>query len=162
MGGKTTEKPVKMAKTAAAKTSPRDVSKPAGKPVLLSGGNPQIAMGYGDAPVQAYIDAMPGWKRDVGRRLDELIAAAVPRVQKAVKWNTPFYGLEGEGWFLGLHCYTNYVQVAFFQGASLRPIPAGESKSKNVRYLKIYEGPLDEKQFTDWVRQASQLPGEKL
>ena len=111
----------------------------AAKPNLLSGGNPQIAKGYGDAPVQAYIAAMPGWKRDVGRRLDALIARTVPGVRKAVKWNSPFYGVEDEVWFLSFHCFTKYVKVAFFRGASLRPVPPGESKHKDVRYLDIHE-----------------------
>jgi hypothetical protein len=147
------------ARRTAAKLKPRK----AGKPVLLAGGNPQIAKGEGDAPVQAYIAAMPGWKRDVGRRLDALIERAVPRVHKAVKWNSPFYGLEGEGWFLNFHCFTKYIKVAFFRGTSLRPIPPGESKHKEVRYVDIHEGePLDEAQLTDWVKQASRLPGEKL
>jgi hypothetical protein len=130
---------------------------------LLSGGNPQIAKAYGDAPVQAYIAAMPGWKRDVGRRLDAIIERAVPNVYKAVKWNSPFYGIEGEGWFLGLHCLTKYVKVAFFRGASLRPVPPGKSKQKDVRYLDIYEDDeLDEAQLAGWVKQASKLPGEKM
>ena len=130
------------------------------KPTLLSGGNPQIAKGYGDAPVQAYIAAMPGWKRDVGRRLDELILRIVPRVRKAVKWNSPFYGVEGRGWFLSFHCFTKYVKVTFFRGASLRPIPPGESKQKEVRYLDIHEDEqLDEAQITAWIRQAAALPG---
>lgn len=131
--------------------------------VRLSGGNPQIAKGYGDEPVQAFIAAMPGWKQDVGRRLDELIVKTVPNVYKAVKWNTPFYGFEGEGWFLGFHCITKYVKVAFFRGASLNPVPPGESKQKEVRYFHIYEGDeIDEVQFADWVKQASQLPMEKM
>jgi hypothetical protein len=131
--------------------------------VLLSGGNPQIAKGYGDEPVQAYIAAMPGWKRAVGRRLDEIIVRTVPEVQKAVKWNTPFYGLDGKTWFLGFHCLTKYVKVAFMQGASLDPVPPGTSKQKDVRYLDIYENDeIDEAQFADWVNQASLLPGEKL
>lgn len=130
---------------------------------LLSGGNPQIAKGYGDVPVQAYIAAMPGWKSDVGHKLDALITRAVPGVQKAVKYNSPLYGIEGQGWFLSLHVFTNYVKVAFFRGASLRPIPPGKSKQKEVRYLDIREDDkLDEKQFTAWVKQASKLPGEKL
>ena len=134
------------------------------EPVLLAGGNPQIAKGYGDAPVQAYIAAMPGWKRDVGRRLDELIVRTVPDVRKAVKWNSPFYGSAGEeGWFLNVHCFTKYVKVAFFRGTSLRPVPPGESKHKEVRYLDIHEDdPLDEAQLADWVKQASRLPGERL
>jgi len=133
------------------------------KPVLLAGGNPQIAKGDGDGPVQAYIAAMPGWKRDVGRRLDTLIERTVPGVHKAVKWNSPFYGVEGEGWFLNFHCYTKYVKVAFFRGTSLQPVPPGESKSKDTRYVDIREGEqLDEAQFASWVKQASQLPGERL
>jgi hypothetical protein len=143
------------------KTFPK--AKTHGEPTLLSGGNPQIAKGYGDAPVQAYIAAMPGWKSEVGRRLDSLIERAVPAVQKAVKWNSPFYGLEGEGWFLSYHCFTKYVKVAFFRGASLQPVPPGQSKQKEVRYLDVHEGdPIDEAQFVDWVRQASRLPGEKM
>jgi hypothetical protein len=146
------------------KTAPKLQSGKASEPVLLSGGNPQIAKGYGDAPVQAYIAAMPGWKRDVGRRLDALIAGAVLRVRKAVKWNSPFYGVgdEDQGWFLSLHCFTKYVKVTFFRGASLRPVPPGESKHKDVRYLDIYEGQLDEDQFVAWVKQASELPGERM
>jgi hypothetical protein len=133
------------------------------KPKLLSGGNPQIAKAYGDVPVQAYIAAMPGWKRDVGRRLDALIERTVPGVHKAVKWNSPFYGIEGQGWFLNLHCFTNYVKVAFFRGTSLRPVPPGESRHKEVRYLDIREDDrLDEAQLAAWVKQASQLPGERL
>jgi hypothetical protein len=133
------------------------------KPVLLSGGNPQIAKGDGEAPVQAYIAAMPGWKRDVGRRLDTLIVEIVPDVRKAVKWNSPFYGADGEGWFLSFHCFTKYVKVTFFRGMSLRPVPPGTSKHKEVRYLDIYEDkPFDEAQFTAWVQQASQLPGERM
>jgi hypothetical protein len=132
-------------------------------PKLLSGGNPQIAKGDGDAPVQAYIAAMPGWKSDVGRRLDALIEGAVPGVRKAVKWNSPFYGAGEEGWFLSFHCLTRYVKVAFFKGAALHPIPPGASKQQDVRYLDIRENePLDEAQFSDWVKQASQLPGHTL
>ena len=135
----------------------------AAKPVLLAGGNPQIAKGEGNAPVQAYIAAMPGWKRDLGRRLDALIVRTVPGVRKAVKWNSPFYGIEGQGWFLSYHCYTRYVKVAFFRGALLRPLPPGESKHKDVRYLDIGEDEdFDEDQFAAWVKQASQLPGERL
>lgn len=132
-------------------------------PKLLSGGNPQIAKGYGDAVVQSYIDAMPGWKQDVGRHLDALITDAIPDVVKAVKWNSPFYGMEKDIWFLGFHCLTKYVKVAFFKGASLSPLPSGTSKQADVRYLDIYEGrPLDERQFSDWVKQASALPGERM
>ena len=131
-----------------------------GKPVLLSGGNPQIAKGDGDAPVQAYIAAMPGWKSDVGRRLDALIVRTLPHVRKAVKWNSPFYGVEGNGWFLSFHCVTRYVKVAFFNGALLQPLPPGESKQKDVRYLHIHEGDtIDEARIGDWIRQASTLPG---
>jgi hypothetical protein len=132
-------------------------------PVLLSGGNPQIAKGYGDAPVQAYIAAMPGWKSDVGRRLDALITRTVPDVRKGVKWNSPLYGVEDQIWFLGIHVFAKYIKVAFFRGAALTPLPPETSKQKDVRYFHIHEGDeLDEAQFADWVRQASQLPGEKM
>jgi hypothetical protein len=135
----------------------------AAKPVLLSGGNPQIAKAYGDAPVQAYIAAMPGWKRNVGHRLDAIIVAAVPGVRKAVKWNSPFYGAEDGIWFLSFHCFAKYVKVAFLRGAGLRPVPPGTSKQKHLRYLDIHEGDqLDEAQFADWVKQAAALPGEKM
>jgi hypothetical protein len=130
------------------------------KPTLLAGGNPQIAKAEGDAPVQAYIAAMPGWKRDVGRRLDTLIVRTVPDVRKAVKWNSPFYGIEGQGWFLTLHCFNKYVKVAFFRGTSLRPVPPGESTHDEVRYLHIHEDDeLDELQLSKWIRQAAALPG---
>jgi hypothetical protein len=143
----------------AVKTS-KNVSRKAGvKPALLAGSNPQIAKGDGDAPVQAYIAAMPGWKRDVGRRLDALITRSAPGVRKAVKWNSPFYGVEGEGWFLNFHCFTNYVKVAFFRGASLRPVPPGESRHKDVRYVDIHEDDLDEPQMATWIRQAAAMPG---
>jgi hypothetical protein len=136
--------------------------KPA-KPKLLSGGNPQIAKAYGDVPVQAYIAAMPGWKSAVGHGLDALITRAVPRVHKAVKWNSPFYGIEGEGWFLSYHVFAKYVKVAFFRGTSLSPVPPGQSRQKEVRYLDIHEDDkLDEAQFTAWVKQASKLPGVKM
>jgi hypothetical protein len=132
----------------------------AAEPVLLSGGNPQIAKADGDAPVQAYIAAMPGWKSDVGRRLDSIVVRAVPDVRKAVRWNSPFYGMEGQGWFLNFHCFAKYVKVAFFNGASLDPVPPGESKDENVRYLSVYEDDqFDEEQFAAWVKQASQLAG---
>jgi hypothetical protein len=145
----------------------KKVARKAAKPALLAGGNPQIAKAYGDAPVQAYIAAMPGWKRDVGRRLDALIARTVPAVRKAVKWNSPFYGVAGPGeeggWFLNFHCFAKYVKVAFFRGTSLRPMPPGESKHKEVRYLDIREGDeLDEAQLAAWVKQASKLPGERM
>jgi hypothetical protein len=145
------------------KTAPKSQSRKVAKPTLLAGGNPQIAKADGDVPVQAYIAAMPGWKRDVGRRLDALVARTVPGVRKAVKWNSPFYGIEGQGWFLSFHCFTKYVKVAFFRGASLRPVPPGESKHKDVRYLDIREDDrLDEAQLAAWVKQASQLPGERM
>jgi hypothetical protein len=130
------------------------------KPALLAGGNPQIAKADGDAPVQAYIAAMPGWKRDIGRRLDALIVRTVPGVRKTVKWNSPFYGVEGQGWFLSFHCFTRYVKVAFFRGTSLRPLPPGASKHRQVRYLDIHEDDLlDDELVASWVRQASELPG---
>ncbi len=134
------------------------------KPKLLSGGNPQIPKGDGDAPVQAYIGAMPGWKRDVGRRLDALVERIVPGVRKAVKWNTPFYGApDREGWFLSYHCFDRYVKVAFFRGASLDPVPPVASKHAEVRYVHIHEqDEWDETLLADWVRQASALPGEKM
>jgi hypothetical protein len=133
------------------------------KPALLAGGNPQIAKAEGDEPVQAYIAAMPGWKRGSGRRLDALIVRTVPGVRKAVKWNSPFYGIDGQGWFLSFHCFTNDVKVTFFRGTSLRPLPPGESKHKEVRYLDIHEDdPFDEAQLAAWVKQASQLPGERM
>jgi hypothetical protein len=127
--------------------------------VLLSGENPQIAKADGDAPVQAYIAAMPGWKRDIGKRLDALIVRNVPNVRKAVKWNSPFYGIEGRGWFLSSHVFTHYVKVTFFRGTSLRPVPPGASKHKDVRYIDIREGDLDEAQMATWVKQAAALPG---
>ena len=130
------------------------------RPALLSGGNPQIAKAEGDAPVRAYIAAMPGWKRGVGRRLDALIMRTVPGVRKAVKWNSPFYGVEGQGWFLNFHCFAKYVKVAFFRGRSLRPLPPGASRHKDVRYLDIREDDqLDEHVLGSWIRQASELPG---
>ena len=128
--------------------------------VLLSGGNPQIAKADGDAPVQQYIAAMPGWKRTVGKRLDALIVRTVPKVRKAVKWNSPFYGVEGQGWFLSFHVFTNYVKVTFFAGKSLRPLPpGGTERSKEVRWIDIREGELDEAQLAKWIKQAAALPG---
>jgi hypothetical protein len=174
MANKTSNKSAKIAKKAAAKrraakaakprkTAPNPQSRKAVKPALLSGGNPQIAKGYGEAPVQAYIVAMQGWKRDVGRRLDALVVRTVPDVHKGVKWNSPFYGIEGQGWFLSFHCFTKYIKVAFFRGTSLRPVPPGESKQKDVRYLDIHEDDeLDEAQLAAWVKQASLLPGERM
>ncbi len=152
IAGKTSKKSTKVAKKA--------VTKRAGaKPVLLSGGNPQIAKADGDAPVQAYIAAMPGWKRDVGRRLDSIIVCSVPTVRKAVRWNSPFYGIEGQGWFLSYHVFTRYVKVTFFQGASLRPVPPGAGKVEGVRWINIFEDGLDEEQLVTWIRQAAALPG---
>jgi len=127
-------------------------------PKLLSGGNPQIAKAEGDAPVQEYIAAMPGWKRDVGRRLDALIARTVPGVRKAVKWNSPFYGREGQGWFVSFHVFTRYVKVTFFKGTSLRPVPPGGT-GKEGRWIDIHESDLDEAQMATWIRQAAALPG---
>jgi len=129
-------------------------------PAVLSGGNPRIAKGDGDGPVQAYIAAMPGWKRELGERLDALIVQAVPHVRKAVKWNSPLYGVEGRGWFLGVHVFSRHVKVAFFRGASLSPLPPGASKTPDTRYVDIREGDvLDEAQMADWVKQAAELPG---
>src|SRR4029453_6173907 len=169
MTGETSKTSAKAAKTGAAKRVARKAAKPRktapkaqprkAKPALLAGGNPQIAKADGDVPVQAYIAAMPGWKRDVGRRPDALIVRPVSGVRKAVKWNSPLYGVEGQGWFLGIHTFTNYVKVVFFRGTSLRPVPPGESKSKDPRYLDIHEDDqLDEAQLAAWVKQASRLP----
>jgi len=152
----------KAAKKAAPKARPPLEPAVPGGVVLLSGGNPQIPMGYGDEPVQAYIAAMPGWKQDLGRRIDQLIGKTVPNVYKAVKWNSPFYGLEDEGWFLNVHCFDKYVKVTFFRGTSLDPMPPGKSKTAETRYYDVREGALDEAQFVTWVKQASALPGEKL
>ena len=164
------KKSVKLANTAAKRvaakvdkpcqTAPKSLPRKVAKPALLAGGNPQIAKADGDAPVRAYIAAMPGWKRDVGRRLDALIVRTVPGVRKAVKWNSPFYGIEGQGWFLSFHCFTKYIKVAFFRGTSLRPVPPGESKHKEVRYLDIHQDDqLDEAQVATWVTQSAALPG---
>ena len=160
MSGKRSKKSAKVVTKAASKRAAKT-------PALLAGGNPQISKADGDAPVQAYIAAMPGWKQGVGRRLDALIVRTVPGVRKAVKWNSPFYGIEGRGegqtWFLSFHCFTNYVKVAFFRGASLRPLPPAASKHKDVRYIDIHEDDqLDEAQFVAWVKQASELPGERM
>ncbi len=133
------------------------------KPKLLSGGNPQIPKGEGDGPVQAYIAAMPGWKHDVGRELDALITRTLPDVDKAVKWNSPFYGVENPMWFLSFHCFDKYIKVTFFDGAALEPQPPVTSKYEKVRYFHVHEGEqIDEARFTDWVIQASKLPGEKM
>lgn len=129
---------------------------------LLSGGNPQIPKGYGDAPVKAYIAAVPGWQKDIAKRIDALVAKAVPGVKKAVKWNSPFYGVEEGRWFLCFHIFTRYVKVTFFDGADLKPPPESKSKYPQVRYYDIHQGQFDEKQFTAWIKQASKLPGEKI
>jgi hypothetical protein len=156
MAGKTSNTAAKIRKKTA--TQPA-----AAEPKLLSGGNPQIAKGYGDAPVQAYIAAIPDWKSAVGRRLDALITHTVPGVNKAVKWNSPLYGIEERGWFLSVHCFAKYVKVAFFRGTSLHPLPPGHSKQKEVRYLDIREeDEIDEAQLAAWVEQASRLPGERM
>jgi hypothetical protein len=147
-------------KTRKSATKRKSPPKKRDKVVLLSGGNPQIAKADGDAPVQAYIAAMPGWKSDLGKRLDALIVRNVPNVHKAVKWNSPLYGIEGKGWFLGFHTFTRYVKVAFYRGASLRPLPPGPSKDKHTRYVDIHEDDeLDEAQMGRWVKQAAALPG---
>ena len=144
-------------------TEKRATGSDAQGPTLLAGGNPQIPKGYGDAPVQAYIAAMPGWKRDVGCRIDALVTRVVPEVQKAVKWNSPFYGVEGRGWFLSLHCFTKYVKLTFFRGTALTPVPPVASRQKEVRYLHIREAePIDETRLADWIGQASRLPGERM
>jgi hypothetical protein len=138
-------------------------SRKVAKPVLLTGGNPQIAKSYGDTPVKKYIAAMPGWKREIGRQLDALIVRTVPGVYKAVKYNGPLYGIEGQGWFMGFYCFTSYVKLTFFRGRSLRPMPPIESKHNEVRYFNVYENDtLDAAQLADWIEQASRLPGEKL
>ena len=142
----------------ASKKSAKVVKKPAKKPVLLAGGNPQIAKADGDAPVQAYIAAMPGWKRGVGRRLDALIERNVPGVRKAVKWNSPFYGVEGQGWLISFHTFTKYVKVTFFGGPSMKPVPPG-GKADDARWIDIHEDDLDEAQLATWVKQAAALPG---
>jgi hypothetical protein len=142
-----------------AKKAVRTPTKKKAKPRLLAGGNPQIAKADGDAPVQAYIAAMPSWKREIGRRLDALIVRTVPSVRKAVKWNSPFYGIDGQGWFLCFHCFANYVKVTLFRGASLIPLPPGESKHKDVRYVDIRKGELDEASMAAWILQAAELPG---
>jgi hypothetical protein len=166
MAQKPTKKTPAMKKAAAKKAtgkkaSPRKAA--SGTPRLLAGDNPQIAKGEGDAVVQEYLAATPGWKGDVVRRLDAVIQKAVPRVHKAVKWNTPLYGIEGDGWFVSYHCYDKYVKVAFFRGTSLDPMPPGASKTPETRYLDIREDDeIDERQLTRWVKQASKLPGERM
>jgi hypothetical protein len=151
-----TKTSTKSTRVAAKQSKPRNG---ASKPKLLSGGNPQIAKADGDAPVKAYIAAMPGWKSQVGRRVDALVTREVPGVKKAVKWNSPFYGVEGQGWFLSFHTFTNYVKLTWFKGTSLDPVPPGTSKHKEVRYLDIREGELDEAQLVKWIKQAAAMPG---
>ena len=162
MANKTSKKATKKnSAKVATKAAAKRVAAKGANPRLLAGGNPQIAKADGDAPVQAYIAAMPGWKRDVGRRLDALIVRTVPNVRKAVRWNSPFYGIEGQGWFLAVHCLTKYVKVAFFRGMSLRPVPPVESKQMDTRYFHIHEDDqLDVELVANWIRQASELPGE--
>ena len=155
MSGKTSGKSTTVARKVVARRA-------GAKPVLLAGGNPQISKADGDAPVQAYIAAMPGWKSDLGRRLDELIVRTVPDVRKAVRWNSPFYGIEGRGWFVSYHVFTRYVKVTFFRGASLRPVPPGSGKDPDSRWIDIREGELDESQMAAWIRQAAALPGWDL
>lgn len=139
------------------------MSKKAAKPKLLSSGNPQIAKGDGEGPVRDYIAAMPGWQHDVGVAVDELVSTLVPRVRKAVRWNTPFYGVEGQGWFLAYYCYKRYVQLTFLNGGSLEPKPPKASKHEHVRYLEVNEGDaLDVDQLSDWIRQAARLPGDPV
>ena len=150
-----TDKPTKKSTKAPKKNSEKN----SGKVVLLSGGNPQIAKADGDAPVQAYIAAMPEWKSDVGRRLDDLIVRTVPSVRKAVRWNSPWYVIEGQGWFVSYHVFTRYVKVTFLNGASLDPLPPGGGKDPDARWVDIYEGDLDDAQMTEWVRQSAALPG---
>lgn len=152
-----------MATSGTRKASRSSGSTPAaGKVRLLAGDNPQIPKGEGEGPVQAYLDAIPGWKQDRARQLDTLITATVPKVRKAVKWNSPWYGIEGQGWFLSFHCISRYLKVAFFKGTSLQPMPPVESRQAEVRYLHVFEdAPLDEAQFIAWVKQASAFPGEK-
>ncbi|UDM48723.1 DUF1801 domain-containing protein [Cupriavidus sp. MP-37] len=157
MANSTSRTPAGSARKSAQKTATRPAT---GKPVLLAGGNPQIPKGDGDAPVQAYLAAMPGWKQDAGRRLDALIERNVPDVSKAVRWNSPFYGRAGQGWFLSFHCMTRYIKVAFFRGMSLDPVPPVESRDKDTRYFHIHEGEaFDEDLLAHWIRQAAALPG---
>ncbi|MEI8213878.1 MAG: DUF1801 domain-containing protein [Planctomycetota bacterium] len=153
--------PRKVSRAAAKSVSNNSPQRGESQPQLLSGGNPQIPKGDGEAVVQAYIDAMPGWKQDVGRRLDAIISRCVPNVQKAIRWNTPFYGIEGNGWFVAYHCLTKYIKVSFFRGTLLDPVPPVESKQEEVRYFHIHENEdIDEKLVAHWIRQAAKLPGE--
>ncbi len=160
---KTTKKAATSAKAAAKTSVPRAAmaktpAKAVAQPRLLAGGNPQVEMADGDAPVQAYIAAIPGWKRDVARRLDALVVKHVPGVRKAVKWNSPFYGVEGQGWFFAFHVFTNAVKATFFLGTSLRPVPPG-GEGKAGRWIDVHEGDLDEAQMATWLKQAAAIPG---
>jgi len=160
-GTKRSPKRKKAAGAAASKPAAQSRSGGSARVKLLSGGNPQIAKGDGDEVVQAYIAAMPGWKGDVGRRLDRLIVRTVPGVAKAVRWNSPFYGVPGQGWFLSYHCMTRYIKVTFFRGTSLRPVPPAASRHQEVRYFHIHEDDaIDEALLTSWIQQAAALPGE--
>jgi len=153
--------PRKVSRAAAKSVGKNSTQRDESQPRLLSGGNPQIPKGDGESVVQTYIDAMPGWKQDVGRRLDAIISRSVPNVQKAIRWNTPFYGIEGNGWFVAYHCLTKYIKVSFFRGTSLDPVPPVESKQEEVRYFHIHENEeFDEKLVASWIRQAAKLPGE--
>ena len=150
------KKPVVRARRSAVST--RTPRPRASKPRLLSGGNPQIAKADGDAPVQAYLDAIPGWQADLARRIDALIVREVPHVRKAVKWNSPFYGVEGQGWFVSFHVFARYIKVTFFRGTSLKPPPGGGS-AKEARWIDVHEDDLDEGQLRRWIRQAAAIPG---
>ncbi|MBP7515627.1 MAG: DUF1801 domain-containing protein [Flavobacteriales bacterium] len=159
MATRTKPRPAATKKTVSVRSRDKSAGK-SGPVKLLSGGNPQVAKGDGDGPVRSYIAAMPAWKRMIGEQLDAVITRAAPRVKKAVKWNSPFYGVEGQGWFLSFHVFAKYVKVAFFKGSALKPLPPGESKQKDVRYLDIREGDeFDEQQFAKWVKQAAAIPG---
>lgn len=152
--------PTKPAPTGTKRATTKSAAAQTPQPKLLSGGNPQVAKADGDAPVQEYISAMPGWKHDIGKQIDAIITKHVPNVRKCVRWNSPLYGVDGNGWFISMHCFTRYVKVTFFNGEALAPPPPGESKRKEVRYLDVYESEgLDQAQFTNWVKQASKLPG---
>lgn len=152
-----------VAKKRTAKRAKKAATRSTQQPVLLSGGNPQIAKADGNAPVQAYISAMPGWKRTIGRKVDALVSRTVPGVRKAVRWNSPFYGVDGDGWFLSFHCFNKYVKLVFLNGSSLRPEPPIGSKHPHTRYFHIHEDDeIDEKQLVDWIRQAAERPGDRM
>jgi hypothetical protein len=133
------------------------------QPKLLSGGNPQIPKGYGDAPVRAWLAALPAWKKAAARKLDSLVTRSVPGVGKAVKYNSPLYGIDGRTWFLSLHAFDRYIKVTFFRGTQLDPVPPVASKMPRVRYFHLHEtDSLPADLFASWVKQAAMLPGEKL